>query len=122
MVQDADLKPGQPRLLTVNQASRGAGGQERPAAGEGHDVIHGWAMPPFGIKLDAVPGRLQMTWFRAERDRRLLWPVLGAVRPQPRLHADHRPWRSEAEFNDWVKKSKQAACRPMPLKVASAEE
>ncbi len=31
------------------------------------DVIHSWAMPAFGIKLDAVPGRLNETWFKATR-------------------------------------------------------
>jgi cytochrome c oxidase subunit 2 len=31
------------------------------------DVIHDFAVPSFGIKIDAVPGRLQTTWFRAER-------------------------------------------------------
>jgi len=33
-----------------------------------NDVIHDWAVPAFGVKLDAVPGRLQSTWFRAERE------------------------------------------------------
>ncbi|WP_337266296.1 cytochrome c oxidase subunit II [Oryzifoliimicrobium ureilyticus] len=32
------------------------------------DVIHSFAMPSFGIKIDAVPGRLNETWFRAERE------------------------------------------------------
>lgn len=32
------------------------------------DVIHAFAMPAFGIKIDAVPGRLNETWFRAERE------------------------------------------------------
>jgi len=30
------------------------------------DVIHAWAIPSFGSKIDAVPGRLNETWFRAE--------------------------------------------------------
>ncbi len=30
------------------------------------DVIHNWAMPAFGIKMDAIPGRLNETWFRVE--------------------------------------------------------
>ena len=30
------------------------------------DVLHSWAMPAFGVKMDAVPGRLNETWFRAE--------------------------------------------------------
>ncbi|TPW31490.1 cytochrome c oxidase subunit II [Martelella alba] len=32
------------------------------------DVIHSFAMPAFGIKIDAVPGRLNETWFRAEAE------------------------------------------------------
>ena len=32
------------------------------------DVIHAFAVPAFGIKSDAVPGRLNETWFRAERE------------------------------------------------------
>ncbi|MEM7743378.1 MAG: cytochrome c oxidase subunit II [Pseudomonadota bacterium] len=30
-----------------------------------NDVIHNWAMPSFGIKMDAIPGRINETWFRA---------------------------------------------------------
>jgi len=32
------------------------------------DVIHSFAMPAFGLKVDGVPGRLNETWFRAERE------------------------------------------------------
>jgi cytochrome c oxidase subunit 2 len=32
------------------------------------DVIHSFSMPSFGIKIDAVPGRLNETWFTAERE------------------------------------------------------
>lgn len=31
------------------------------------DVIHAWAIPAFGIKIDTVPGRMNETWFRADR-------------------------------------------------------
>jgi cytochrome c oxidase subunit 2 len=31
------------------------------------DVIHSWTIPEFGIKMDAIPGRLNETWFRAEQ-------------------------------------------------------
>ena len=34
----------------------------------GADVIHSYAMPAFGIKIDAMPGRLNETWFKAERE------------------------------------------------------
>jgi len=32
------------------------------------DVIHAFAMPAFGVKIDAGPGRLNETWFRADRE------------------------------------------------------
>lgn len=32
------------------------------------DVIHAFAMPSFGVKIDAVPGRLNETWFKADRE------------------------------------------------------
>ncbi|CDZ65587.1 cytochrome c oxidase subunit II [Neorhizobium galegae] len=32
------------------------------------DVIHAFAMPAFGVKIDAVPGRLNETWFKAEKE------------------------------------------------------
>ena len=34
----------------------------------GADSIHAWAMPAFGIKTDAIPGRINRTWFRAEKE------------------------------------------------------
>ena len=32
------------------------------------DVIHAFAMPAFGVKIDAMPGRLNETWFKAEKE------------------------------------------------------
>ena len=32
------------------------------------DVMHSWAMPSFGFKIDAVPGRLNQFWFKADRE------------------------------------------------------
>ena len=34
----------------------------------GADVIHAWKIPAFGVHMDAVPGRLNETWFRADRE------------------------------------------------------
>lgn len=31
------------------------------------DVLHSWAMPAFGVKMDAVPGRLNETWFHVDK-------------------------------------------------------
>lgn len=34
----------------------------------GSDVIHSWTIPAFGVKQDAVPGRLAQLWFKAEKE------------------------------------------------------
>ena len=62
------------------------------------DVIHNWTIPSFGSKVDAVPGRVTATWFKATQGRHLLRPVLGAVRQGPRLHADRRARREGADL------------------------
>jgi cytochrome c oxidase subunit 2 len=33
-----------------------------------NDVLHAWALPAFGVKRDAVPGRINETWFKAEKE------------------------------------------------------
>jgi len=68
MTPDNELKPGQPRLLTVdNQVVLPVGVDVRILITSG-DVIHSWAMPAFGIKTDAVPGRVNETWVKVERE------------------------------------------------------
>ncbi|HYG91047.1 MAG TPA: cytochrome c oxidase subunit II [Azospirillum sp.] len=68
MVQDADLKPGQKRLLEVdNRVMVPVDTTVRVQVTAG-DVIHAWALPAFGVKKDAVPGRLNETWFKVEKE------------------------------------------------------
>ena len=65
IVEDKDLKPGQPRLLTVDNEMVVPVNKVVHVLVTGADVIHSFAMPSFGIKIDAVPGRLNDTWFKA---------------------------------------------------------
>jgi cytochrome c oxidase subunit 2 len=68
MVPEKDLKDGQPRLLAVdNEVVVPVNKVVRVLVTAG-DVIHAFAVPSFGIKADAVPGRLNETWFKAERE------------------------------------------------------
>jgi cytochrome c oxidase subunit 2 len=121
MVPEADLKPGQPRLLTVDHEVVVPVNKNVQVGIKSNDVIHDWAMPSFGIKLDAVPGRLQTTWFRAERE--------GVYHGQcselcGRNHA-FMPITvrvvSEQEFADWLTKTKATASRDTG-KVAAAQD
>ena len=68
MVQEKDLKPGQPRLLAVDNEVVVPVNKVVRVQVIGADVIHAFAVPSFGIKIDAVPGRLNETWFRATRE------------------------------------------------------
>jgi cytochrome c oxidase subunit 2 len=67
MVQTKDLKPGQPRLLTVDNEMVVPVNKVVHVLTVGADVIHSFAVPSFGIKIDAIPGRINETWFKAER-------------------------------------------------------
>ena len=67
LVQDKDLMQGQPRLLTADNAMVVPVNKVVRVQTTGADVIHSWAVPSFGVKIDAIPGRLNETWFKAER-------------------------------------------------------
>jgi cytochrome c oxidase subunit 2 len=58
----------QPRLLAVDNEMIVPIGTVVRMQVIGADVIHAFAVPSFGIKIDAVPGRLNETWFLAERE------------------------------------------------------
>ena len=68
MTADEDLKPGQLRLLDTDNSVVVPVNTNVRLLTTAADVIHAWAMPAFGVKKDAVPGRLNETWFRAERE------------------------------------------------------
>ncbi|MEM1140364.1 MAG: cytochrome c oxidase subunit II [Pseudomonadota bacterium] len=65
-----EVQPGQIRLLSTDVPIVVPVGRTvrmlitAPVEG----VLHSWAMPAFGTKMDAVPGRINETWFRAERE------------------------------------------------------
>jgi len=65
IVAEKDLKPGQPRLLTVDNEMVVPVNKVIHVLVTGADVIHSFAVPSFGIKIDAVPGRINDTWFKA---------------------------------------------------------
>ncbi len=68
MLQDKDRKAGQPRLLSVDNEMVVPVNKVIRVQTTGADVIHSFAVPSFGIKIDAIPGRLNETWFKAERE------------------------------------------------------
>ncbi|YP_203373.1 cytochrome c oxidase subunit II (mitochondrion) [Xenopus tropicalis] len=67
MIPTSDLTPGQFRLLEVD--NRMVVPMESPIRllVTAEDVLHSWALPSFGVKTDAIPGRLNQTSFIATR-------------------------------------------------------
>ena len=71
MLQDADRKkmqPEPPRLLAVDNEMVVPVNKNVRVITTGADVIHAFAVPSFGIKIDSIPGRINETWFKATRE------------------------------------------------------
>ena len=88
------------------------------------DVLHAFAMPAFGVKVDAVPGRLNETWFKATR------PGLYFGQCSELCGKDHAfmPLAirvvSQQEFATWVEGARRRFAvdpAPAPARVAAAD-
>ena len=68
LIEDANLKPGQIRLLdTDNRVVLPVHTNIRVLV-TSTDVIHAWTVPPLGVNINAIPGRLNETWMNIERE------------------------------------------------------
>jgi len=68
LVKDENLKQDQPRLLAADTEMVVPVNKNVLVLTTGADVIHSFAVPSFGIKIDAIPGRINETWFKATRE------------------------------------------------------
>ena len=67
MIDEKDLTADQPRLLSVDNEVVVPVNKVVKVLITANDVLHAWALPAFGVKRDAVPGRINETWFKAEK-------------------------------------------------------
>ncbi|MDR3507034.1 MAG: cytochrome c oxidase subunit II [Caulobacteraceae bacterium] len=119
--EDATAK-GEPYLLAADHSMVVPVNKVVHVLVTGADVIHDFALPAFGIKIDAVPGRVNEAWFKAEKTgiyygqcdqlcgvNHAFMPIEIKVVTQP-------------EFNAWVA-SQHAPAAPAaaPTKTASAD-
>ncbi|HEX3808486.1 MAG TPA: cytochrome c oxidase subunit II [Rhizomicrobium sp.] len=65
---DKDKAQGKPRLLGVDNPIYVPVNKTVVVETTGSDVIHSWAVPAFGVKMDAIPGRINRTWFKATKE------------------------------------------------------
>ena len=68
--EDADLKPenGDLRLLSVDNEAVIPVNKVVRLQVTASDVIHSFVVQSFGVRIDAIPGRLNETWFKADRE------------------------------------------------------
>ena len=124
MVPDDQLKPGQPRLLAVDNEVVVPVNKIVKVQITAADVLHNFAVPSFGIRLDAVPGRLNETWFKATRE--------GIYYGQcSELCGNGHPYMpieirvvSEQQYAAWLAEAKQKFASTgdsAPVKLATAQ-
>jgi cytochrome c oxidase subunit II len=116
MLDDAERpkqKPAEPRLLAVdndivvpvNKVVR------VQVTADAAGVIHSFAVPSFGIKIDAVPGRLNETWFKAEREGIYYGQCSELCGRDHAFMPIAVRVMSEADFAKWVEDAKKQFAR-----------
>jgi cytochrome c oxidase subunit 2 len=122
LVEDKDLKPDQPRLLTVDNEMVVPVNKVVHVLVTGADVIHSFAVPSFGIKIDAVPGRLNDTWFKATSEGRFHGQCSELCGKDHAFMPITVRVVNDAEFAAWVAQEKKNAGldRAAPTTLAAA--
>ena len=124
MIEEKDLKADQPRLLAVDNEVIVPVNKVVKVLITANDVLHAWALPSFGVKRDAVPGRINETWFKAEKEgtyygqcselcgiKHAFMPITVKVVSEE----DYQEWLSEAR----VKFAKEPLLENENIKLAS---
>jgi cytochrome c oxidase subunit 2 len=123
MVADKDLKPGQPRLLAVDNEMVVPVNKVVHVLVTGADVIHSFNVPSFGIRIDAIPGRINDTWFKATKQGVFYGQCSELCGKDHSFMPIAVHVVSEADFDAWLAKAKQefAADQPaVPTTFAAA--
>ena len=107
MVQTKDLKPGQPRLLTVDNEMVVPENKVVHVLVTGADVIHSFTVPSFGIRIDAVPGRMNETWFKATKTGMFYGQCSELCGKDHSFMPIAVHVVSESDFNAWIAQAKQ---------------
>jgi len=125
IIQEADLKPDQRRLLEVDNQLVVPVGTNIRILIAGTDVMHSWFVPSLGVQMYAVVGRLNETWMNVEKEGvyygqcNQICGVNHAFMPIA-VHAV-----SKEEFARWTEEAKKKYAKlddAAPVRVAHAAE
>ncbi len=118
-VHDEDLKPGQLRLLDVDNQMVIPVGKKIRILTSSSDVIHSFFIPAFGVQRYAIPGRTIETWLEADQVGTFYGEcnqICG--QDHSRMPISVRAV-SEADFKAWVEEAKKSASTAQFPKIAS---
>jgi cytochrome c oxidase subunit II len=125
LLDQDNLAPGKRRLLDVdNEAVLPVNKTIRlQVTADVIGVIHGFAMPNLGIRIDAIPGRLNETWFRAEREGIYYGQCVELCGKDHAYMPAVVRIVSEEAYKAWLEKTrKQFAGTTDPVRVADASD
>ena len=106
MIEEKDLKEGQPRLLAVDNEVFVPVNKVVKVMITANDVLHAWALPSFGVKRDAVPGRINETWFKADRTGTFYGQCSELCGIKHAFMPITVNVVTEEEYNQWLEKAK----------------
>ena len=128
MLQEADrkkLQPEPPRLLAVDNEMVVPVNKIVRVITTGADVIHAFAVPAFGIKIDSIPGRINETWFKSTREGVFYGQCSELCGKDHAFMPIAVRVVSEDEFKTWVEGARKKYAREDAVPattVASAEQ
>jgi cytochrome c oxidase subunit II len=111
----------QPRLLGVDNEMVVPVNKVVRVQTTGADVIHSFAVPAFGIKIDAVPGRLNETWFKATKTGMFYGQCSELCGKDHAFMPIAVRVVSDQEFAEWVEAAKKKFASASQSTFASAE-
>ncbi len=103
----AAAQKGEPRLLGVDNVIVVPVNKVVKVVTTGADVIHSWAVPAFGVKMDAVPGRLNATWFKATQEGTYYGECSELCGARHAFMPIEVKVVSQEEFDAWTKSAKK---------------
>jgi len=124
MLKEGERKEGQPRLLAVDNEMVVPVNKTVRVITTGSDVIHSFAVPSFGIKIDAIPGRINETWFTATREGVYYGQCSELCGKDHAFMPIAVHVVSEQAFSAWVEEAKKKYARDEalpPITVAAAQ-
>lgn len=118
-IHDEDLKPGQLRLLDVDNQMVIPVGKKVRILTNSTDVIHSFFIPALGVQRYAIPGRTIETWLEADQVGTFYGEcnqICGQDHSRMPISVKAVP---EAEFKTWVEEAKKSASAAALPKIAS---